>query len=162
MFIHLCQSSWRPAECRTWRHVLSVRWSWCQPAVDRQRHLDLRHSQNPSCLRLPGTTVIMANGRYHLTHTHTQPFYASLAFVRDNPGEQVPEKTFTHSHISWSSHIVNPWHPPCSIYMLDSLINNSSVSFNDSVRLLAVKSVVTTLTNNSPQLLTYLLTTCKL
>jgi len=37
------------------------------------------------------------------THTHTQPFYGSLDFVRDNPGEPVPEETFTHSHQSWSS-----------------------------------------------------------
>jgi len=37
------------------------------------------------------------------THTHTQPFYSSLDFVQDNPGEQVSEETFTHSHLSWSS-----------------------------------------------------------
>jgi len=30
-------------------------------------------------------------------------FYGSLAFVRDYPGELVPEGTFTHSHLSWSS-----------------------------------------------------------
>ena len=30
------------------------------------------------------------------THTHTQPFYSSLDFVRDNPGELVPEGTFHH------------------------------------------------------------------
>ena len=29
-------------------------------------------------------------------HTHTQPFYSSLDFVRDNPGEPVPEGTFRH------------------------------------------------------------------
>jgi len=28
-------------------------------------------------------------------HTHIQPFYRSLDFVRDNPGEPVPEETFT-------------------------------------------------------------------
>jgi len=33
------------------------------------------------------------------THTHTQPFYGSLDFVRDNPGEPVPEEAFTHSHL---------------------------------------------------------------
>jgi len=32
-----------------------------------------------------------------------QPFYGSLDFVRDNPGEPVPEGTFTHLHLSWSS-----------------------------------------------------------
>jgi len=26
---------------------------------------------------------------------HTQPFYSSLDFVRDNPGELVPEGTFS-------------------------------------------------------------------
>jgi len=32
------------------------------------------------------------------THTHTQPFHSSVDFVRDNPGEPVPEETFTYSH----------------------------------------------------------------
>jgi len=46
-------------------------------------------------------------------HSHTQPFYGSLDFVRNNPGEPVPEKTFTHSHLSWSSDI--PYLLPSSI-----------------------------------------------
>jgi len=30
-------------------------------------------------------------------HTHnTQLFFGSVEFVRDNPGEPVPEETFTH------------------------------------------------------------------
>jgi len=37
---------------------------------------------------------------------HTQPFYGSLDFVSDNPGEPVPEETFTHSHLLWSSIIL--------------------------------------------------------
>jgi len=28
------------------------------------------------------------------TFTHTQPFYGSVDFVQDNPGEPVPEETF--------------------------------------------------------------------
>ena len=44
--------------------------------------------------------------------THTQPFYSSLDFVRDNPGEPVPEETFTHSHLSWSS-VIPYLLPPC-------------------------------------------------
>jgi len=37
-------------------------------------------------------------------HTHTQPFYGSVEFVRENPGEPVPEETFTHySHRSHQS-----------------------------------------------------------
>jgi len=34
--------------------------------------------------------------------SYTQPFYGFLVFVQDNPGEQVPEETFTHSHLLWS------------------------------------------------------------
>jgi len=38
------------------------------------------------------------------THTHTQPFYGSVEFDRENPGELVPEETFTHySHRSHQS-----------------------------------------------------------
>ena len=44
--------------------------------------------------------------RVWLEHTHntTQPFYGSVEFVRENPGEPVPEETFTHySHHSHQS-----------------------------------------------------------
>jgi len=37
------------------------------------------------------------------THIHTQPFYGSIDFVWDNPGELVPEEIFTHPHLLWSS-----------------------------------------------------------
>jgi len=54
------------------------------------------------------------NARTHAhTDTHTQPFYGSLDFVWDNLGEPVPEETFTHSHLSWSSII--PYLLPPSI-----------------------------------------------
>jgi len=67
------------------------------------------------------------------TPTHTQPFYSSLDFVRDNPGELVPEETFHQltavmviSHpLSASSIYYDPWHPPCSIYVPDSLFPQS-------------------------------------
>jgi len=63
------------------------------------------------------------------THTHTQPFYSSLDFVQDNPGEPVPEKNILPlkpivviGHpLSASSIYCDPCHPPCSIYMPDSL-----------------------------------------
>ena len=36
--------------------------------------------------------------------TYTQPFYGSVEFARENPGEPVPEETFTHySHRSHQS-----------------------------------------------------------
>ena len=42
-----------------------------------------------------------------LHHTHTQPFYGSVEFVRENPGEPVPEETFTHySHRSHQSSLL--------------------------------------------------------
>ena len=47
------------------------------------------------------------------TCTHTQPFYGSLDFDRDNQGELVSKETFTHSHQSWSSII--PYVLPPSI-----------------------------------------------
>jgi len=42
-----------------------------------------------------------------VVHTHKQPFYSSVDFVRANPGEPVSEETFTHSHSSWSSVILH-------------------------------------------------------
>ena len=45
-----------------------------------------------------------------------------MEFVRDNPGEPIPEETFTHSHPSWSSII-----PICFLHLLRSM---SSSVFN--------------------------------
>jgi len=49
----------------------------------------------------------------HGHDTHTQPFHSSLDFVQDNLDQPVPEETFTHSHLSWSS--VIPYLIPPSI-----------------------------------------------
>jgi len=49
-------------------------------------------------------------------HTHTQPFYSSLDFVQDNPGEPVPEETFIHSPIM----VIN--HPLSAIMIMASSI----------------------------------------
>ena len=75
------------------------------------------------------------------THTHTQPFYGSIDFVWDNLGELLPEETFTHSHLSWSSIVpssiwYDPQHPPCSIHTPDSLFLQS-LSKSSLVYLLA-------------------------
>jgi len=53
------------------------------------------------------------------THAHPQPFYCSLDFVRYNLGEPVPEETFTHSHLSWSSVI-----PYLLFYLLRSMASS--------------------------------------
>jgi len=51
-----------------------------------------------------------------MTHIHTQPFYCSMGFVWDNLGEPVPEETFTHSHLSWSSIVHNLLLPSNTIH----------------------------------------------
>jgi len=60
---------------------------------------------------------IVTHTRTH-THTHTLLFYGSLDFVWDNPGEPVPEETFTHPCLLWSSVI-----PYLLRSMASSLIN---------------------------------------
>jgi len=52
----------------------------------------------------------------HKIHTHNR--FTALDSVRDNPGEPVPEETFTHSHLSWSSII---------LYLLNPFIINNSI-----------------------------------
>jgi len=41
-----------------------------------------------------------------------------MDFVRDNPGEPVPEETFTHSHLSWSSIVLYLFHPSTMIHSI--------------------------------------------
>jgi len=86
-----------------------------------------------------GFTCILANlsQKHTHTHTHRQPFYGSVDFVQDNPGEPVPEETFTHyTHrghqisLSASSIYYDPWHPPYSIHMLYSLFPQSLSKFS--------------------------------
>jgi len=53
--------------------------------------------------------ALLLHFRYAVAHqictsdTHTQLLYGSLDFARDNPDEPVPEETFTHSQLLWSS-----------------------------------------------------------
>jgi len=49
-------------------------------------------------------------------HTHIQLFYGSVDFVWDNPGEPVPEETFTHTHLSWSPVVPYLLHPSNTIH----------------------------------------------
>ena len=85
-------------------------------------------------------------------HTHTQPFYGSVEIVWDNPGEPVPEETFTHfthrghqSSLSAFSIYYDTWHPPYSIHMLYSLFPQSLSKFS-LVYLLAFKSKMVIIT----------------
>jgi len=45
-----------------------------------------------------------------MAHTDTTILH-SLDYIQDNPGEPVPEETFTHSHLSWSSIVPYLLHP---------------------------------------------------
>jgi len=66
------------------------------------------------------------------THTHTQPFYGSVDFVRDNLCEPVPEETFTHSHLSWSSIVPYLLHPSTTIHGILPVQSTSlTVSFHN-------------------------------
>jgi len=51
-------------------------------------------------------------------NSHTQPFYGSVEFVRDNPGEPVPEEIFTHYSL-WSSII-----PTCFLHLPRSMASS--------------------------------------
>jgi len=45
-------------------------------------------------------------------------FYSCLDFVQDYPDEPVPEETFTHSHLSWSSIILYLLPPSTAIHSI--------------------------------------------
>jgi len=66
-------------------------------ATDMQTSEDGTSSLNCLCnqqvnILVKGLWQIAAS----LWEIHTQPFYGSVEFVRENPGEPVPEETFTH------------------------------------------------------------------
>jgi len=48
-------------------------------------------------------TVLRTTSRFHIIGPHTQPFYVSVDFVRDNLGEPVPEGTFYHLLDHWAA-----------------------------------------------------------
>jgi len=66
------------------------------------------------------------------------PFYSSLDLVQNNPVEPAPERnihTLTpivviNHPLSASSIYYDPWHPPCSICVLDSLFAQSLSTFS--------------------------------
>jgi len=91
-----------------------------------------RTASTPSNWR--GSTLSMPRIHIYILLLQLQPFYGSLDFVRNNLCELVPEETFTHSHLpimdinhplSASAIFYDTWHPPCSIYMPDSLFPQS-------------------------------------
>jgi len=60
-------------------------------------HLRHNSTTQPPALLLPYYTNNISNCLYSVNTTHKhKPFYSSVDFVRDNPGELVPEGTFRH------------------------------------------------------------------
>jgi len=57
------------------------------------------------------------------THTYTQPYYGTMDFVWDNPGEPVPEETYTHSHLSWSAIVPYLLRPSNTIRVVISCVD---------------------------------------
>jgi len=74
-------------------------------------HRYLLHSTQSNCNCKQPSSILSGH-----TLTHTQLFYGSLDFIQDNLDEPVPEETFTHSHLSWSSIISYLLHPSATIH----------------------------------------------
>ena len=75
---------------------------------------------NPRCIKYGVKhkvhhTHARTHARTH-THTHTHNHFTVLDFVQDYPDESVPEETFTHSHLSWSSIILHRLPPSTAIH----------------------------------------------
>jgi len=86
--------------------------------------------------------IFITNTHAH-THAHThKPFYGSVHFVwcPMQPGWAGTRRSNIHplisilviSHPLTASPCYDPWHPPCSIYMPDSLCHNLSPIWSTS------------------------------
>ena len=74
------------------------------PCSSTVLHLIFIHSKISSFFKICPYFYSYSKKCDSLLNTHTQPFYGSVEFVRENPGEPVPEETFTHySHRSHQS-----------------------------------------------------------
>jgi len=88
----MCLTKVQLGEVDAWQ----CKWMWTK--AQSQSHRAAKQTTS--------TPIFIMHTVKHLTSsakTRTRPFYGSLDFIRDNPGEPVPEKTFTYSHLSWSS-----------------------------------------------------------
>ena len=96
-----------PSRLSLW--MKEVWWPSSDPTHCRQKwHLAIWQFFiiHPSGLKTQTDDLILSAVAFYpaCIHTHTQPFYGSVEFVRENPGELVSEETFTHySHHSHQS-----------------------------------------------------------
>ena len=89
---------------------------WCCDENNcRQSNLILARRSSDHCKLHQHPDSIMITAHTHM-HTYTQPFYSSLNFVWNKPGEPVPAETFTHSLLLWSLFVPYLLHPPIAIH----------------------------------------------
>jgi len=99
-------------------------------------------------------SVMIDDSRVYIEQ-HIQLFYGCLDFVQDNPGEPVPDETFTHTHCGHQSSLsafsiyYDPWHTPYSIHVLYSPFPPSLSKFS-LVYLLVWAELSTTLSTMCP------------
>jgi len=98
-----------PMECGSYRGIKLL--EHAMKVVERifkhriRLHIDIDDMQY-GFTKSKGTTdaIFIVRQMQENTQHNTQPFYGSVEFVRENPGEPVPEETFTHySHRSHQS-----------------------------------------------------------
>jgi len=85
-----------------------ISWTICKSFAPGSRQITMpvpHHSVITGQMPCHPTNSIKAQKALTTKSTNnTQPFYGSVEFVRENPGEPVPEETFTHySHRSHQS-----------------------------------------------------------
>jgi len=82
--------------------------------------------------------------RHARTHACTHTVFQLCEFSPGKPGEPIPEETFTHSHLSWSSIITYLLHPSITIHSIRPVqflcltVFPQSLSNNSLVYLLAL------------------------
>ena len=70
---------------------------WRMERLEREKFLEEHHVSTILCVFLHGKyCVYFSQVLFCFCILKQQPFYGSVEFVRENPGEPVPEETFTH------------------------------------------------------------------
>jgi len=79
----------------TFLHPIIVFFSQHMPSICTAILTKFNNKHSWSMDKTDRCTHACTHARTH-AHTHTQPFYGSVDFVWDNPGEPVPEGSFRH------------------------------------------------------------------
>jgi len=101
---------------------------------------DIKLQDRVASKELRETRIILTHAHMHArmhTHTHTHSHFMALRILSGTTRVSRYQKKHSPSHnyhgyqtsLSASSIYYNPWHPPCSIYVLTVLFHNLSPSF---------------------------------